>query len=281
MSWVSWRTAFVLFAVVGLIWAVLFQKFFPKEHPAPDTRLSKLSDASSNPMPLEIPWRGLLASRTVWLLWAQYFCLTYGWFFYVTWLPTYLRETRGLQLDQNAFMSWAGKIAREFLTPETTQKVLVALLAGVPLFLGGLGAILSGSITPYLAQRLGSLATTRRILALIGFGGAALLLVFSFYIKDPLWAMLAMGLASFCNDLTMPGSWTTCMDVGASFAGTLSGSMNMMGSIAAAASSLLTGIVLHATGRNWMVTFWISGIVYLIGGICWLWLNPVTPIERE
>src|SRR6185436_2452313 len=49
---------------------------------------------------LHVPWRRLLASRTVWLLWVQYFCLTYGWYFYVTWLPTYLKETRGLQLDQ-------------------------------------------------------------------------------------------------------------------------------------------------------------------------------------
>src|SRR5258705_370811 len=36
----------------------------------------------------------------------------------------------------------------------------------------------------------------------------------SFYIKDPLLAMFSMGMASFCNDLTMPVSWSTCMDVG-------------------------------------------------------------------
>ena len=211
----------------------------------------------------------------------QYFCLTYGWFFYVTWLPTYLKETRGLELDQNAFMLWLGNVLRELLTPETTRTVLVAALAGIPLFFGGLGAIVCGLVTPRLVRQTGSVARTRQMVAVLGFTGAAALLVSSAYIRDPLLAMLAMGLASFCNDLTMPGSWSACMDVGAKYAGTLSGSMNMMGSIGAAIAPLVIGIILDSTGRNWALTFWISGIVYFLGGLCWLWLDPITPIEGQ
>jgi ACS family glucarate transporter-like MFS transporter len=279
MSTLSWRHTFLFFALAGLIWAGLFQRFFPKT-PASAAHSTVTPPSIIAGTPLRIPWRALLGSRTVWLLWAQYFCLTYGWFFYVTWLPTYLKETRGLQLDQNAFLSWTGGVAHQFLTTETTQKVLVALLAAIPLFFGGLGALVAGIVTPRLARRTGSLLRTRRTLAVVGFTGAALLLVFSFYIRDPLWAIIAMGLASFCNDLTMPGSWSTCMDVGGPYAGTLSGSMNMMGSIGAAIAPLLTGIVLDSTARNWMVTFWISGIVYLIGGICWFWLDSTTAITE-
>jgi sugar phosphate permease len=215
------------------------------------------------------------------LLWLQYFCLTYGWFFYVTWLPTYLKETRGLQLDQNAFMLWLANLLGEFLNPETSRKVLVAALAGIPLFFGGLGAILCGWATPRLVRTTGSVARTRRMLALLGFTGASALLVSSFHINDPLLAMLAMGLASFCNDPSMPGSWSVCMDVGGRFAGTLSGSMNMMGSIGAAVAPLVIGIILDYSDRNWALTFWISGIIYFLGGLCWLWLDPVTPLEAK
>src|SRR5207247_3714074 len=108
------------------------------------------------------------------------------------------------------------------LTLETTRTVLVAALAGIPLFFGGLGAIVCGLVTPRLVRQTGSVARTRRTIAVLGFTGAAALLVSSAYIRDPLLAMVAMGLASFCNDLTMPGSWSTCMDVGAKYAGTLS-----------------------------------------------------------
>ena len=230
---------------------------------------------------LHVPWRELLRSRSVWLLWMQYFCLTYGWFFYVTWLPTYLKETRDLELDHNAFLLWLGNVLREFLTPETSQRILVAALTGIPLFFGGLGAILCGLVTPHIARAAGSVARVRQTIAVLGFTGASGLLVSSFYVKDPLFAMLAMGLAGFCNDLTMPGSWSTCMDVGGKFAGTLSGSMNMMGSIGAAVAPLVTGMILDSSERNWALTFWISGIIYFLGGLCWLWLDPVTPIKAK
>jgi len=231
--------------------------------------------------PIQVPWRKLLSSPSVWLLWVQYFCLTYGWFFYVTWLPTYLKETRGLELDRNSFMLWLGNVLREVLTPEATRTVMVAALTGIPLFFGGFGAIVCGLVTPQLVRLTGSVARTRQTMAVLGFTGASVLLISSSYLEDPLLAMLAMGLASFCNDLTMPGSWSTCMDVGAKYAGTLSGSMNMMGSIGAAVAPLVIGIILDSSGRNWALTFWMSGIIYFLGGLCWLRLDPVTPIEAK
>ncbi len=54
-------------------------------------------------------------------------------------------------------------------------------------------------------------------------------------------AMVAMGFASFCNDLVMPGSWGACMDVGGKYAGTLSGTMNMLGNLGGAVSPTAIG----------------------------------------
>lgn len=296
MSWLSWRHTFLLFGSMGLVWAIVFCRAFPDRNAADAPRRrplalpveegandrARVQTSARNPDErLSLPWNKLMASRTVWLLWAQYFCLTYGWFFYVTWLPTYLRETRGLELDQNAFMLWLENVLSGLFTPETTRKLLVAALAGVPLFFGGLGAIVSGAITPHLVRRTGSVARTRRTIAVLGFAGAAALLILSSLLRDPLLAMLTMGLASFCNDLTMPGSWSACMDVGGRYAGTLSGSMNMMGSIGAAVAPLVIGLILDYSGRNWAVTFWISGIIYFLGALCWLGLDPVTPLEAK
>ena len=282
MTWLSWRHTFVLFGAVGFVWAFLFARGFPRHSPAsgggssgPSTDAGAPSQSVSIPA---VPWRRLLRSRSVWLLWAQYFCLTYGWFFYVTWLPTYLSQTRGLALDQNPLMHSLESVLKQFLTVERTHQVMVAMLAGIPLFFGGFGSMLCGWITPRLARVAGSVGAARRVLAFAGFGSAGILLVWSFYIRDPLWAMLAMGLASLCNDLTMPGSWCTCMDIGGPCAGTLSGSMNMTGSIGAALAPLVIGFVLDTSQQNWALTFWISGIVYLAGGLCWLGIDSTTPL---
>src|SRR6185436_928811 len=116
-----------------------------------------------------------------------------------------------------------------WLSPEMTTKVLAAVMLGIPLFFGGFGSLIAGAVSNRLLRRGVNLVKIRRAFAFVGFTGAGALLMTSYYMKDPLHAMLAMGLASFCNDLTMPGAWSTCMDVGGKYAGTVSGSMNMMG----------------------------------------------------
>jgi MFS transporter, ACS family, glucarate transporter len=286
MTWLSWRHTFVLFGALGVLWAVWFYRSFrdhPRDHPKVNAAELALIESGTAPEPgrVRVPWSAIVRSKAVWLLWAQYVCLNYGWFFYVTWLPTYLRDRRGVELRTNPLMTWLEAALSGVVSAETMHRLTMAALAGVPLFLGGFGCIACGLITPRLVRRLRSVARARRLLAWSGFTGAALLLVASYYLADPLVAMLAMGLASFCNDLTMPGTWSTCMDIGGRFAGTLSGSMNMMGALGAAAAPLAIGLILDSTARNWAVVFWMSGIVYFLGGLCWWWLDPVTPLERR
>src|SRR4029079_5581734 len=122
---------------------------------------------------------------------------------------------------------------------------------------------------------------TRRCLAYVGYLGAALMLVLSLFIRDPVWAMFSMGMASFALNTATPGCWNTCMDVGGRYAGTLSGSMNMMGNLAGGVAPVVVGYVLRFTDRNWPLTFWISAAIYVLGGLCWRWIDPVTPLESE
>ena len=60
------------------------------------------------------------------------------------------------------------------------------------------------------------------------------------------------------NDFVMPAAWAGCMDVGGRYAGTVSGAMNMFGSIAGALSPLVVGYLLSWTSQNWTLTFYVS-----------------------
>lgn len=285
-SLMSWRWAFTLFGCIGVIWAVFFYRWFrdnPGEHPSVNAaELALIKDAGGHSTGhSHIPWGKFVSNPTVWLLWLQYFCMSYGWYFYITWLPTYLKETRGMQLDQNAVMVWLNQVLQNFFTPDTTKKVMVAALAGIPLLFGGLGSLFCGLISARLGRILGSTATTRRTMAFIGLVSAGAMLLLSVQIKDPLLAMLSMGLASFANDLAMPGAWGACMDVGGKYAGSLSGSMNMMGNLAGFIAPNAIPFILRTTDNNWSVTFWASAIIYFVGAICWLFIDPVTPLEKD
>jgi nitrate/nitrite transporter NarK len=107
------------------------------------------------------------------------------------------------------------------------------------------------------------------------------LLVVSANLQNAVWAMLAMALASFSNDLVMASSWGACMDVGGRFAGTLSGTMNMMGNLGAALSPIAIAYILEATGNNRTIAFYVSSAVYLLAALSWRFLDPVTPLPQE
>ena len=107
------------------------------------------------------------------------------------------------------------------------------------------------------------------------------MLLLSPYIANPVPAMIAMGFASFALDLALPGCWSTCMDVGGRYAGTLSGSMNMAGNIAGGVAPVAVSYILQFSGNNWLITFWISAAIYVLGALCWMWIDPVTPLEEN
>ena len=262
LEYVSWRRAFAIFGTIGIIWAVFFYRWFrynPRDQQSVNPAELALLQGSENNISGhgDVPWGTLLTSRTVWMLWIQYAALSYPWYFYITWLPTYLQEARRLEPQR------------------------AAILAGLPLLFGGLGSLASGLLSSPLNRWTQSVAKSRRVMALTGFCGASFLLLLSSQQIDPILASLLMGLASFANDLTMPGSWATCMDVGGRWAGTLSGSMNMMGNLGGSIAPVAIGYILRATHGNWVLTFYVASAVYLIGAACWLFIDPITPIQEE
>jgi MFS family permease len=136
MTWLSWRNAFVLFGALGVVWAVWFFRWFrdrPAEHPG--VNAAELALIGSAPPDAAgaagVPWATWLRSRAVWLLWAQYVSLNYGWFFYVTWLPTYLRDRFGVDVRANPLLGWFD-----------------AALSGIVYFLGGLCWCWLDPVTP-------------------------------------------------------------------------------------------------------------------------------------
>jgi MFS family permease len=255
----TWRRAFELFGVVGVIWAIAFFTWFrddPRTHPSVnEAELALMPAREETAIGGETPWRRIFRSRSVWLLCLQYACLSYGWYFYVTWLPTYLREARH------------------------TSVKFGALLASLPLLLGGIGSLISAQIIPRLASRTG-FRLARRIVAVIGFVGASASIIIFMQIADPARAMFLLGLAGFFNDFVMPAAWAGCMDIGGRHSGTVSGSMNMLGNIGGALSPLAVGYILTWT-QNWALTFYVSSAIYLLGGLCWLFIDAHTPLVPE
>jgi MFS family permease len=257
---ISWRRAFEIFGALGIVWAVAFYRWFrddPRTHPSVNAaELALMPTAEESRIGGNPPLSRILSSVSVWMLCLQYACLSYGWYFYVTWLPKYLQDARG------------------------TSVKLGAVLASLPLLLGGIGSIVSAQIIPRVARSTG-IVLARRIVAIVGFVGAAASIFTFIQISDPVRAMFLLGLAGFFNDFIMPACWAGCMDIGGRFSGTVSGTMNMVGNIGGALSPIAIAYILTWTNNNWTLTFYVSSGIYLLGGLCWLFIDAHTPLAAD
>jgi MFS family permease len=269
MGWMSpdndpqhgWRSSFAVFGCLGVVWAIVFWWWF-RDHPSSKPSLNAAErelisrDGVVVTGHLHVPWGKLVGSKQVWMLCWQYFCLSWGWYFYVTWLPSYLKEARHLSLMSTAMLSiW-------------------------PLFAGGIGNPVSVVAGNLLNRVTHDIVITRRIMACIGFTGASGFLIYSTTFSDARWAVAFIALASFFNDLVMPHAWASAMDIGGQYAGTVSGAMNFWGNVGGGLGPLMIGYMLSWTNNNWNFTFYVSAAIYFIGSVFWLLLDPVTPLER-
>lgn len=259
----SWRMAFQIFALLGLVWAILFFFWFrddPRDQPAVnEAELELIGDnAGPDSRELPVPWRTFASSRTAWLLWLQYAALSYVWYFYITWFPSYLEKVAAGRLSETA----------------------LAILAGLPLFGGGFGSLIAAGLEAPLGRLLGSEAQARKAIAVTGFIAAAGCFLASIFAGTAVAMAVLIGFAGLFNDFVLPSSWGTCMDVAGRFAGTFSGGMNMFGNLGGFVAPIAMGYILSITGAYTLALF-ISSAMYVVGALCWMLLDPEARLDRQ
>jgi ACS family glucarate transporter-like MFS transporter len=263
LHYVNWRGAFVLFGSLAIIWLVLFARFY-REDPQQQPRANAAERAllaqlrMPGPQSHSVPWRKLLSSRSVLLLGLQYYFLSFSWYFYVTWLPTYLQEHHHLTAQRGAWY------------------------AVFPLFFCGLGSLFCGFISPYVVRWTGSIQRTRRLMACTGFLLAGSCLTLAAHMLTLNSTIALMATACFFNDFVIPHAWASCMDIGGrSAASSVAGLMNFMGNVAGISSSMLGGVLLQRTQGNWNLFVAILGTVYFLGVACWPFIDTSRSIDGE
>jgi MFS family permease len=212
----SWRRAFPIFGGVGLVWAAAWLRWFrddPRDHPAVNAAERALIGSDPPAPHPAVPWAVLARSASLRALCAMYFCAIYGWYFYITWLPTYLLRARGFDLRA------------------------VGWLAAAPLLAIAAGSLAGGALSDALVRRLG-LRRGLRVPGLVGLPLAALAVLGAVASPSPLAAALLLAAAAGLAALGMAPAWAACLAIGDRHAGVVSGAMNSFGNLGGAASPL-------------------------------------------
>ena len=242
----GWRWGFVALALLGVAWVAFFLPWFrndPAEHKSVNAAELGMLEGGRELVLHDhgVPWYRLLLQKDIFFLGLQYFGFSYTWYFYVTWLPTWLQQAKGLD-------------------PKTA-----ATYAMIPLAMGGLGSIVSGFLP---------LSVPRKWVAILGFSATAALVFIIPSIPTVGLAMALMGLASFCSDLTMPISWNTCVEIGKQYTATVSSTMNMLGNFAGFVAPVVFGLILQKTDNNWAMVMYTMAGAAVVSALCWFFLEP-------
>ena len=110
---------------------------------------------------------------------------------------------------------------------------------------------------------------------------AASLMVLSMQVSAPGWSVLCVGLASLSSDLTLPGAWGVCMDVGGKHTGALSATMNMCGNVGGAIAPMIVPLILAATDNNWNRNIVCFALAYCLAGLCWWFVDCTQQLDED
>jgi ACS family glucarate transporter-like MFS transporter len=259
----GWRVAFLILAGVGFFWAAFWYVWF-KDDPVDHTRISETElerilkerqqPEECAPQKPQLTTRTLFGSRNMWLAMVQYFCSNFTFFFCLTWLFPHLKATYNL------------------------EAVETGLYASAPLLAGALGNWFSGGLVDGMYRR-GRWRGSRQWPAIIGFALAAIGLIGSVYMDTALGAVFFLSIAIFGADMTLPPSWSFCIDIGRRNAGAVSGTMNMAGNI----GSFVTGLAfpyLHVWTGSTSPFFFVGAALNGLAIVIWMLTRPDRPLEE-
>ena len=255
---VSWRTAFPLFAAVGVAWAAAWFWWFrddPSRHRGVNEAELATIGCTREPPPRGVPWAALARSRGLLALCAMYFGAIYGWYFYLTWLPTYLLRARGFELHA------------------------VGWLAALPLLAVAAGSLAGGVASDVLGRRFGARVGLRAP-GLLGLPLAALAIVGAVSTSDPRGAAYLLACAAGCGALGVAPAWAVCLSLGGRHAGVVSGAMNTFGNLGGMLSPVVVGWSLDA-GTSWDAPLYTVAAGYLLAAACWLGIDPLASIHAD
>lgn len=256
LLYVHWRWMFALYAIPGLLWAIGFALWFrntPREHPAVNAAELALiagsekaaaapgDDAEQRP----IAWGALLRNRAVIGLVLQQFFRAAAAIFYLSWFPTYLKETRGVGTLE------------------------AGVLTSLPHWTTMLGCLAGGWLSDRVLARTGSLRLARQGVSVASMVIATALIGVAYPIQDARLAVLVLSVGAFAAALAGPCAYALTMDLGKQNTPQVFGIMNTSGAVGSIVFPVFVPQLVAWTG-SWDAVLGFFAAIHLAAGACWL-----------
>jgi ACS family hexuronate transporter-like MFS transporter len=239
----GWQWAFILTGAIGFLWLLFWLPIYrrPEEHP----RLSReefayIQSDPPDPPAAKVTWAQLIPHRQTCAFAIGKYLTDPIWWFYLYWIPNFLRQNHGLDLS-------------------TVGPPLIAIY-----LIADFGSVGGGWLSSSLIKRGWTVNRARKTAMLI----CALLvtpIIFAAQVSS-LWVAVGLiGLAAAAHQGWSANIFTTASDMFPRKAvGSVVGIGGMAGAMGGATLAVLTGYILERTGGNYMIIFGIAASAYLV-----------------
>jgi MFS family permease len=253
----GWRLGFWVAGLAGVVWCLAFYPWF-RNDPAEkrSVNAAELGLIRAGQVPGEGQghgridpgmWRALVSSRSLWALAAMYFFGSFGWSFFVSWMPDYLSRVHGIQ----------------YVASEDFWKQ--------PLFYGGVSCLVGGLLSDWLIRRTGRKWLGRAVFPLVGLTTAATAM-YCVQFVNPDWVVVLMCVAGGAYDFGQGASWASIVDIGGRYAGSATGFINLVGNMGNAVQPYIGAWIFGRYG--WDTLFAVYAGVFLVAASTWLVIDP-------
>jgi len=252
--YLPWRMVFVALGFVGLAWAAFWYRWFrdePREHPAVNAAEADLIETTRGLSAGELrhgTWSEVFRIPSLLPLCLQYVANSYGYYFFITWLPTYLVKARGMSSAE------------------------LAIFSGLPLTLSAIADVSGGFTTDALCRRLGIRLGTCTV-GVVAYLLAAAAMLAGTLASNPRVGGTLIAVGGALSMFTLAPSWSTAIGLGGRNTALLSSVMNTAGQVGAFFSPLVLAFIVDRTG-SWSLPLHVLSGLYLMAAVCWLLIRP-------
>ncbi|KAL8592937.1 hypothetical protein ACOMHN_050764 [Nucella lapillus] len=273
MSSSGWPSIFYVFGFVAVLWFVLWCIFVtesPAAHPGiSNAELEYIQQSigytEEQSKRVHPPWLRMVSSLPVWAIVVAHFAENWGFYTWLTQLPTFMKHVLHINLTVGGLFS---------ALPYLMMCVIVMTGGCLADWLRGHFAVPTGTVRKIFTCGEKNIIVPSEKTSLSCektsfLRGEAVFMVAAGYVMTPAAAIACLTIAVGIGGLAWSGFSVNHLDIAPQFASILMGLSNTFATLPGIISPILTGAIVtdQSSTGEWQIVFYVAAAVYLLGAL--------------
>lgn len=248
ISTMGWKASFVITGLLGAVWVagwfIIYRNPARGDLTGEHNPVPQAATRSNEP---KVTWASLFRHRTLWGMMLGFFCLNFVIYFFITWFPSYLVQTRGFSLKSLGTLG------------------MIPALMSIP------GGWIGGTVSDALYRRGWSLTASRKT-CMVGGMLLSSVITLSAFTSDVYLMLAFFGISYGSLAFAAASIWSLPADVAPTpdHVASISGIQNFASNLAGIVITTFTGLMVSLTKGSFTVPLVVAGGFCFLGAFSYL-----------